>query len=77
MVDLAVDYRARWQEAPAPGSNLNPYRVGWEDFLRHLAADAQLSSDFAAGIRDVAFAEACGRSVRDGAWIGFDDAVRG
>jgi predicted dehydrogenase len=73
-VDLAVDYRARWQEAPAAGPNLNPYRVGWEDFLRHLVADAPLSSDFAAGIRDVAFAEACGRSCRDGAWAGFDDA---
>jgi predicted dehydrogenase len=73
MVDLAVDYRARWQEAPAAGPNLNPYRVGWEDFLRHLAADAPLRSDFAAGIRDVAFAEACGRSFRDGAWVRFDD----
>jgi predicted dehydrogenase len=77
MVDLAVDFRARWQEAPAAGPNLNPYRVGWEDFLRHLVADAPLSSDFAGGIRDVAFAEACGRSVRDDVWVGFDDAVRG
>jgi predicted dehydrogenase len=77
MVDLAVDYRARWQEAPAAGPNLNPYRVGWEDFLRHLVVDAPLSSDFAGGIRDVAFAEACGRSVRDDVWVGFDDAVRG
>jgi predicted dehydrogenase len=73
MVDLAIDYDARWQEAPAAAANLNPYRVGWEDFLRHLVADAQLGSDFAAGIRDVAFAEACGRSFRDGAWAGFDD----
>jgi predicted dehydrogenase len=77
MVDLAVDYRARWPEAPAAGPHLNPYRVGWEDFLRHVAADAQLSSDFAAGIRDVAFAEACRRSARDGAWVSFDDTVRG
>jgi hypothetical protein len=42
--------------------------------LRHLATNAPLRSDFAAGIRDVAFAEACGRSCRDGAWVGFDDA---
>jgi predicted dehydrogenase len=71
MVDLAIDYRARWQEAPAVGPNLNPYRVGWEDFLRHLAADAPLRSDFAAGIRDVAFAETCGRSFREGVWVRF------
>jgi predicted dehydrogenase len=74
MVDLAIDYRARWQEAPAAGPYANPYRVGWEDFLRHLVADVPLRSDFAAGLRDVAFAEACGRSFREGVWVGFDDA---
>jgi len=77
MVDLAIDYRARWQEAPAVGPYPNPYRVGWEDFLRHLVADASLRSDFAAGIRDVAFAQACGRSAREGAWVNFDDVVSG
>jgi predicted dehydrogenase len=75
MVDLAIDYRARWQEAPAVGPNLNPYRVGWEDFLRHVVADAPLRSDFAAGIRDVAFAEACGRSFREGVWVRFGDPM--
>jgi predicted dehydrogenase len=73
MVDLAIDYRARWQEAPAAGPYVNPYRVGWDNFLRHLVADEPLRSDFAAGLRDVAFAEACGRSFREGAWVGFDD----
>ena len=73
MVDLAIDYRARWQEAPAAEPNLNSYRVGWEDFLRHLVADAPMRSDFAAGIRDVAFAEACGRSARENGWVGFDE----
>jgi len=59
------------------GAKSYPYRVGWEDFLRHLVADAPLCSDFAAGIRDVAFAEACGRSFPNGAWVGFDDAMGG
>jgi predicted dehydrogenase len=75
MVDLAVDYRARWQEAPAAGFYLNPYRIGWEDFLRHVATGAPLCSDFAAGLRDVAFAEACELSLRKGAWVDFDDAA--
>jgi predicted dehydrogenase len=74
MVDLAIDYRARWQDAPAAGPYPNPYRVGWEAFLRHLATDAPISADFAAGIRDVAFAEACGRSARERAWVDFDEA---
>jgi predicted dehydrogenase len=71
MVDLAIDYRARWQEAPTAGPYRNPYRIGWEDFLRHLVTDAPISADFAAGIRDVAFAEACGRAAQEGRWVDF------
>jgi predicted dehydrogenase len=77
MVDLGIDYRARWQDAPAAGPYRNPYRIGWEDLLRHLVTGAPLRSDFAAGIRDVAFAEACGRSVRDGTWVDFDETAGG
>ena len=75
MVDLGIDYLSRWQEAPAAGPYPNPYRVGWEDFLRHLVAGTPLRSDFAAGIRDVAFAEACYRSGESGAWVGLDDVL--
>ncbi len=67
--DLAVDYRANWQEAADGGSYKNPYRVGWENFLRHLATGEPMKADLAAGIRDVQFAEACYRSVKDGTWI--------
>jgi hypothetical protein len=28
-----------------------------------------MRADFAAGIRDVQFAEACYRSIKDGAWV--------
>jgi predicted dehydrogenase len=77
VVDLGVDYRARWQEAPAAGPYRNPYRIGWEDFLRHLVTGASLRSDFAAGIRDVAFAQACARSARGGTWVDFDETAGG
>jgi predicted dehydrogenase len=69
--DIGADYRHDWTEAPALPSYTNPYRVGWERFLRHVAADAPMPSDFAAGIRDVAFAEACHRSMRERTWIAF------
>jgi predicted dehydrogenase len=71
MKDIAADYRGGWSEAPPLPSYTNPYRVGWEKFLRHVAADAPMQSDFAAGIRDVAFAEACHRSMRERTWIAF------
>ena len=64
--DLNIDYRANWQEVADPGPFKNPYRIGWENFLRHLATGAPMQADFAAGIRDVQFAEACYRSVKDG-----------
>jgi hypothetical protein len=34
-----------------------------------VAADAPLKSDYAAGIRDVQFAEACLQSSETGAWV--------
>src|SRR5260221_7822297 len=73
--DIGADYRSGWIEAPALAAYCNPYRVGWEAFLRHVAADAPLESNFAAGIRDVAFADACHRSIREPDWIAFPPAA--
>jgi predicted dehydrogenase len=67
--DLNIDYRAGWQEVADPGPFKNPYRIGWENFLRHLVTGTPMQADFAAGIRDVQFAEACYRSVKDGKWV--------
>src|SRR5262249_42598964 len=67
--DIGVDYRNSWSQAPELGALTNPYRVGWEAYLRHVVADAPLRADFAAGIRDVALAEACYRSAAEGRWV--------
>ena len=68
-VDIGADYRGQWKEAPGAAPYTNPYRVGWEAFLRHVATGAPLASDLSAGIRDVQLAEACSRSVAEGKWI--------
>ena len=70
--DLNIDYRAGWTEVQDAGPFKNPYRVGWENFLRHVMTGAPMQADFSAGIRDVQFAEACYRSVKDGAWVKLD-----
>jgi predicted dehydrogenase len=67
--DPGVDYRAGWSEVAAAGPLINSYRAGWEKFLRHLIAGAPLDSDLSAGIRDVAFAEACYRSMAERRWV--------
>jgi predicted dehydrogenase len=71
MKDIGADYCEAWAQAPPLASYRNPYRVGWEAFLRHAATDAPLACDFAAGIRDVAFADACHRSMRERGWVVF------
>jgi predicted dehydrogenase len=70
--DLNVDYRANWQEVADPGPFKNPYRIGWENFLRHVATGSPMQADFAAGIRDVQFAQACYRSMKEGMWISLE-----
>jgi predicted dehydrogenase len=69
MTDIAADYRAGWTEAPALTAYRNPYRIGWEHFLRHVVTGSPPAASFAAGIRDVQFAEACVRSMQDRAWV--------
>jgi predicted dehydrogenase len=71
--DADIDYRAGWSDVAADGPLVNPYRAGWEKFLRHLVADAPLDSDLRAGIRDVAFAQACYRSMAERRWMELED----
>jgi predicted dehydrogenase len=72
--DAAFDYRAGWSEVAAEGPMVNSYRAGWEKFLRHLIAGAPLDCDLSAGIRDVAFAEACYRSMAERRWVEVETA---
>lgn len=67
--DPRIDYRGAWREVAGAASYANPYRRGWEAFLRHLVAGTPLRSDLRAGIRDVQLVEACYRSVTERKWI--------
>lgn len=70
VTDMNIDYRANWHEVAPEGPYKNPYRVGWENFLPHVATGAPMRATLAAGVRDVQFAEACYQSMKDGKWIG-------
>jgi len=69
VTDMNIDYRANWHAVEAEGPYKNPYRIGWENFLPHVALGAQMKATLAAGVRDVQFAEACYQSMKDGKWI--------
>jgi predicted dehydrogenase len=75
-VDSAIDYFGAWSEVASARPHINPYRVGWEEFLRHVVAGTPLTCDLAAGIRDVQLAEACYRSAEQLKWIVLDDIAR-
>ena len=70
--DPDIDYRTSWSEVAADGPIVNSYRAGWEKFLRHLVAGGPLDCDLRAGIRDVAFAQACYRSMAERRWVELD-----
>ena len=48
---------------------MNPYRIGWEQFLSHVLTNTPMKSDYLAGIRDVQLAEACTNSAETGRWV--------
>lgn len=67
--DPGTDYDAQWGAVPALESYKNPYRVGWEGFLRHVAAGTPFAADLRAGVRDIALALACRRSMAERRWV--------
>ena len=75
-VDPRIDYRSGWREVAGAASYSNPYRRGWEEFLRHVAAGTPLRADLRAGLRDVQLVEACYRSVTERRWIELDGNAR-
>jgi len=64
-----IDYNKSWKEVPDFAPYKNPYRLGWENFIKHVVFDTPFYANFSAGIRDVELAEACQRSTEDGSWI--------
>lgn len=74
-VDSGTEFRSAWQDVAGAASYSNPYRRGWEAFLRHLVAGTPLRADLRAGIRDVQLVEACYRSVTERKWIDIDSLV--
>jgi predicted dehydrogenase len=62
-------FAAQWQEMPDVEPVQNGYRLGWEQFLRHVAEDAPFPAPFLEGAKSVQLAETCHRSERERRWI--------
>jgi predicted dehydrogenase len=59
----------QWQAMPTLLPYVNPYREGWELFLRHVAEDGPFPSPLIEGAKGVQLAEACHRSHRERRWV--------
>jgi predicted dehydrogenase len=73
--DMGVDYCSQWTAASVSVDHINPFRRGWEGFLRHVAEGAPFEATMKAGIRDVSFAEAVRDSVATRSWVSLDGAT--
>jgi predicted dehydrogenase len=62
-------FAAQWQEMPDIEPVQNGYRIGWEQFLRHVAEGTPFPAPFLEGAKSVQLAEACHRSERERRWI--------
>jgi predicted dehydrogenase len=66
------DFDAQWQEVPDTDGYRNPYRVGWELFLRHVSEGAPFPYTLLEGAKGVQLADACYRSNAERRWIELD-----
>jgi len=68
-VPSAADYHAQWQDVPDEGWLDNAFKVEWEMFLRHIAADEPFAHDFREGAKGVQLAELALASWRERRWL--------
>jgi predicted dehydrogenase len=63
------DFYADWQEVPDNAEFDNAFKVQWEMFLRHVAADEPFTHDFHEGAKGVQLAELGLRSWAERRWL--------
>jgi len=64
-----IAFREQWTEVADDSEFDNAFKVQWEMFLRHVAADAPFPHDFVDGARGVQLAELAMQSWRERCWI--------
>jgi predicted dehydrogenase len=64
-----IDFHANWQEVPDNMELDNAFKIQWEKFLRHVAADAPFIHDFYEGAKGVQLAELGLRSWAERRWL--------
>jgi len=63
------DFYGQWEDVPDNGAFDNAFKVEWEMFLRHVAADTPFSHDFHEGAKGVQLAELALQSWAERRWV--------
>jgi len=67
------NFHSQWIEVPDVSTYTNPYRCGWELFLKHVQEDGHFPSPLRAGAKGLQLVEACYRSNAERRWIDLPD----
>ena len=68
-VPQTTDFRAQWEPVPDNIAYENGFKLQWEQFIRHLAADAPWKYDLVEGAKGVQLAELGLQSWAERRWI--------
>ena len=71
-IDSPIDFSANWMEVPTNQPYGNGFRVQWEQFLSHVAAETPWAFGLLEGAKGVQLAEAGLRSWQERRWIDLD-----
>ena len=64
-----MNFHAQWTEVPDNVASDNGFKIQWEDFIRHVVADAPWKHDLMEGARGVQLAELGMKSWAERRWI--------
>ena len=72
-IDSPLDYYANWDIVPDQGVYDNAFKIQWELFLKHIAADTPFPYTLVEGAKGVQLAELSWQSHNESRWIDVPD----
>jgi predicted dehydrogenase len=68
-----MNFPAQWSEVPDNVTYDNGFKIQWEDFIRHVAADTPWKHDLTEGAKGVQLAELGLQSWAERRWVDVPD----
>jgi len=72
-VPQTMDFHSQWEEVPENIVYENGFKIQWEDFIRHVAADTPWHHELTEGVKGVQLAELGLKSWAERRWLDVPD----